>query len=129
MSGGASGCASKRVLLSQFLDTDHRTRRLANDRIPMGAQPPNQAVLRAAADDHQIGAQPLGRAANNMGHLSAMDVDRGFDSARMQEVSYGFFSFRLQIESQFGIKIGCRPGLIPRDSVHQVERSEEHTSE
>src|ERR1700730_4426266 len=99
MSGGASDCASKRFLLSQFLDTDHRTRRLANDRIRISAQPANQAVLRAAADDYQIGAQALGRTANNMGHLPAVDMDRGFDSARMQEVSYAFFSFRLQIES------------------------------
>jgi hypothetical protein len=85
MSGGASGCASKRVLLSQFLDTDHRTGRLANDRVRIRAKPANQAAVRAAADDHQISAQPLGRTANNMGHLPAVDMDRGFNSARMQE--------------------------------------------
>jgi hypothetical protein len=61
MSGGASDCASKRVLLSQFLDTYHRTRRLANDRVRIRARPASQAAVRAAAIDHQISVQPLGR--------------------------------------------------------------------
>ena len=67
MSCGASDCASKKALLSQFLDTDHRTRRLANDRVRVRRLPANQAVLRT--DD-----QPLGRRAYDFGHIAILNI-------------------------------------------------------
>ena len=79
MSGGASDCASKRVLLSQFLDTDHRTRRLANDRVRVRRLPANQAVLRT--DD-----QPLGRRAYDIGHIATLNISA--ISRRGQHVGY-----------------------------------------
>src|ERR1700683_541681 len=73
MNGGASGCASERVLLSQFLDTDHRTPRLANDRVRIGAQTPNQAAVGAPADDQNVRSQLFRLGADSTWHIAGDD--------------------------------------------------------
>ncbi len=62
--------------LSNASDTQDRTRRLADDRVGVGAEAPERLVQHSAADHDQIGIVPASLLANGFRHIASGHADR-----------------------------------------------------